>query len=605
MAAARKPKTPENPEPIQTWGMQFIQGVSQLQYDRFAFAQRTSIDQGAPRRAQLFRRISDIMLPGHFEWHSWTERIIEAGCEHSLIGVSGCAAASKTFNVAGFAAIWWLCDPEDSSVMFISTTRDALRKRGWSEISKCFTSIPGPRIGNFVDSKMMWQITKGDAKHCIFGKAVEEGPIAKVADDIKGVHTTRQMIVIDEATAVGEAIYDAVSNLFSYPKEFVMFVMANPRNRLDPFGKFIEPREGWTSVTVEDEEWEGRPQPEYGNRVPKIIRFDAEKSPNIVEGKVVSKHLPTKEKVEAQRLAGGGQTPLWWSNFRGFPPPDGLNKTVFTESEIIFNHGFDHFTFTGKDFQIIGAVDHARNGGDRPTLRFAKLGEIEGGKAGMEWMKPIILGVNADSKIPIDNQLADQVKQHCEKISINGVDFSCPPENLIGDGTGSGAAFMDTLQQRWSSRVMRVTFGAAASEDITSLEDPRPANEVYENKTTEMHFRAKHALNAGQLRGIDRETALELVGRKYDDGGRYGKIKIESKVDYKKEHSNTSPDLGDTGVMLMEVARRKNFKLVAVGETVHKGVQWEQFVQKTQAVYDETTAFQPEEDIYDPIETLL
>jgi len=47
------------------------------------------------------------------------------------------------------------------------------------------TSIPGPRIGNFVDSRMMWQATKGDDKHAIMGIAVEEGETTKVADNIK------------------------------------------------------------------------------------------------------------------------------------------------------------------------------------------------------------------------------------------------------------------------------------------------------------------------------------------------------------------------------------------------------------------------------------
>jgi hypothetical protein len=598
--AARKPtKAEPKAEPIQNWGIP-IALPTQLAYDMAAFANRWPIDWGAPTRPELFRRIADKVMPGHFEWHDWTEKIVAAGCEHSLVALCGCASSAKTYNVAGFAALWWLCDPEESSVMFISTTRDSLRKRGWSQIAKCYTAIT-PRIGNFVNSKMLWQYTKVDDLHSIFGKAVEEGPQQRVADDIKGYHTRRQMIVIDEATAVPEAIYDAISNLFSYPEEFILFVLANPRNRLDSFGKFIEPHDGWTSVTIDAEQWEGKPQSEYAGRVPVVLRFDAEKSPNIVEGKVVSRHLPTKEKVEAQRNAGGGQTPLWWSNFRGFPPPDGLSKTVFTESAILSNNGFGHFTFTGKDFQIIGAFDHARNGGDRPVLRFAKIGEIEGGKWGMEWMKPIVIGVNADSKTPIDYQLADSVRSRCESFKIGEVEYSCPPENLGVDGTGAGAGFVDIQQRTWNANVIRVLFSAAASEDACSPEDPRPAVEVYENKSVEMHFRAKEALNHGQLRGIDRETAQELVTRKFDDEGK--RIKLQKKEDYKKEFGK-SPDLSDAGMICFEVARRKNFRLAPIGQTVHKQEQWESLVDKAQEVFNENDAYQPEEDL-DTVDNLM
>jgi len=319
-------------------------------------------------------------LPGHFEWHDWTHRIVGNICESPIIGLPGCSNSAKTYNVIGFACVWWLAAPDVSSVTIVSTSIKSLRRRGWAEVQKCHTSVPGPRIGNFVDSRMIWQIAKGDDKHAIIGKAVEEGSVFKVADDIKGVHTRRQMVIIDEATAVPEAIYDACGNLYSYPEEFILVTIGNPRNRLDQFGRFCEPKDGWTSVNVETGEWDSAPIPYIGGKTARIITFDAEKSPNITEGKIVSKHLPTKEKVESARNAAGGQTPNYWSNFRGFWPPEGLSKTVFSESSLIANDGYGKFVFTGRNFSVIGMFDPAFGGGDRPALRFAKLGETVGGK---------------------------------------------------------------------------------------------------------------------------------------------------------------------------------------------------------------------------------
>lgn len=594
MAPRRTVKESDGPKPIYTYGFpkdQITPGLNQLFFDQWAFAWRVPIDKGAPPRMELFRRISDQFLPGFFEWHDWTKRVVQPLCDGNWSGFIGCSNSAKTRNVVGFACIWWLCAPEISSVTIVSTSIKSLRRRGWAEVSKAFTGIPGPRTGNFVDSRMMWQIYKGDDKHAIIGKAVEEGPTHKVADDIKGVHTTRQMVIIDEATAVPEAIFDACSNLYSYPREFILVVIGNPRTKLDQLGKFIEPANGWSSVTVDDDEWESRPQ--INGKPAVIVHFDAEKSPNIKEGRIVSRHLPMKEKVETARA--NGQTPLYWSNFRGFPPPDGLSKSVFSESALATNDGFGKHKFTGENFRIIGAFDPAYGGGDRPALRFAKLGQIEGGALGIESFPPIILPIDVSSTNPVHYQLAEQLRRQCESFKEGNWEYHCLPENLAVDDTGAGG-LCDILWRTWSYNIIRIEFGGRPSEDNVSLEDARLACDVYLNKRTEMHFRARDCLNHGQLKGIDTETARELCSVLFDDSGK--KVKLESKADYKKRNNGTSPDLGDSLVMLLEVARKKGFQLAPMGQTQQRAVDWHETVEKANEVYTDVD-YGPEE--FEPV----
>ena len=562
----------------------------------YAFSRRLPIDRGAPTRDKLFKLIADKLVPGWFEWHTWTDRIVNALNESKWVGAAGCAGSAKTRNFAGYACAWWLCNPEDSSVIFCSTTVKSLRKRGWAEVQNFHTSIPGPRIGNFVDSRMMWQAVKGDDKHAIVGIAVEEGGTTKVADNIKGIHTRRQMIVIDEATAIPTAIFDAATNMHSYPEEFILAVLGNPRSRLDEMGKFCEPLNGWHTVGVETEEWETKPQMDGQTGI--VIRFDAERSPNIVEGRIVSKHLPTKEKVEARRKALSSENdPMYWSNDRGFWPPEGTVKTIFSETAIIKHGGSGRHTFSGNGFQIIGAFDPARVGGDRRALRFAALGEIEGGGWGIEWMNPIIIPVNAKSTNPIDYQIVEQVRRECEKVTWRGQStYSCPPENLGIDATGGGADLCDIFERIWSPEIIRIVFSGSASDDACSLEDVRPASEVYKNKRAEMYFRSRNALNSEQLKGIDNETAKELCSLEFDDSKPL--ITMVSKSDYKLLFGK-SPDLADSGVMLLEVARHKGFRLTAVGQTVHRGREWEKIVEKTQDVYDSNSQYGEEELAYD------
>jgi len=363
-------------EPVRDYGLN-PKGRNQFFYDRVAFAARLGIDTGAPPRHELFRRIADVLVPNWFEWHDWTQKIVHPLSYHKWVGFAGCAGSAKTRNVAGFACLWWLCRPDVSSVIFCSTTVKSLRKRGWAEVQAFYTGVPGERLGNFVDSRMIWQFRKGDDKHAIVGIAVEEGGLAKVADNIKGIHTERQMIVIDEATAIPPAIFDAATNMHAYPSEFLMVVIGNPRSRMDEMGKFCEPAMGWQSVSVDTDEWETKPQMDGQHGI--VVRFDAEKSPNIVEGRLVSKHLPTKEKVEARRKALASENdPTYWSNDRGFWPPEGIIRTVFSETAITKHNGMGKHQFTGSRFEIIGAFDPARIGGDRRCLRFAALGEIDG-----------------------------------------------------------------------------------------------------------------------------------------------------------------------------------------------------------------------------------
>lgn len=576
-------------EHLQTYGL--APGFTQAEYDQRAFAIRLGPDHGAPPRLDLFKRCAESLLPGHFEYHEWTNRLLWAVCNRSIVGIPGCAGSCKTYNISNFAAVWWLCDPGQSSVILVSTSRESLRKRAWAEISRCYSDAPPELRGTFTDSRMIWYYDYGDARHAIFGKAVEEGSITKVADDIKGIHTRRQMVIIDEATAVPEAILDACSNLCTTPEEFILVLLGNPRNRLDQFSKIIEPAGGWNSVTVDDEEWEGKPQFDFNDRVPLVIRFDAEKSPNITQGQIVSRHLPMPHYVETRKQAAGGQTPLWWSNFRGFPPPEGICKTVFSESAIAAQNGFGRFEFSGEAFEIVGGFDHARNGGDRPALRFAKLGLLPSGRMGMEWMPPIILHINASSTVPIDFQLAEQVRLHCEHFVYKDIDYHCPFENLAVDATGEGAGFADILQRTVSSKIARVMFSAAASADSASLEDIRPACEVFENKRCEMFFRSRDLLNHGQLRGVDRETAIELCTLEFDDSSR--RIKLQSKKDYRKKFRR-SPDLADCAVLCCEIARIKGLRLVPQGETVQRYQEFEQVAQNCQDVFA-TVTYSPEE----------
>jgi len=600
-------------EPLRTYGClvtpdQCPIADRQLFYNLYAFCWRIPLDKGAPRRIDLFKDIADVLSPNWFEWHDWTERTIEAMCENKWIALCGCSGAAKTRNAIGYACTWWMANPAESSVIICSTTAKAMKSKCWAEVQRFYTSIPGPRFGTFIDSQMLWKVHDKDDKHVIMGIAVEEGSMTKVADNIKGRHTKRQMVIIDEGTAVPPAIFDACSNLYAYPSgypngEFVLVIIGNPRGRMDTFGKFIEPLNGWKSVTVEDQEWETKPQLDGNPGI--VVRFDAEKSPNILAGQIVSKHLPMKSVVEKWRNKAGSQDePTYWSNMRGFPPPDGLAKTVFSESSIITHNGMGQHKFTGANFQIIGAFDPARTG-DKPMLRFGALGEIRPGVMGLEMMPPIIVPVNANSTNPIDYQLVEQVKRECERVKYRGQEYNCRPEHFGIDATGGGADLCDVAQRIWSPKINRVLFSGEPGIEQCSHEDVRPANEVYHNRRAEMYFRARHFLDSEQLRGFDAETAKEICTIEFIDENR-PRIILIAKKDYRKTYGK-SPDASDSVVIMVDVARRMGMRLAVLGQTVEAEQVFHGMVEASQAVfqdvdYREQDDFEEEEE--EPIESL-
>jgi hypothetical protein len=530
--------------------------ASQLQYDCAAFALRLPIDNGVPTRLNLFKRISDALCPGYFEWNDWTRRMLTPMCEGEHTALAGCAGAGKTYNVAGFIATWWLASPMDSSAIICSTALKDMRKKIWAEIQKYHTSIPGPRIGNFLNTSMTWQARKGDDKHAIIGVAVEQGGSVQAATRIQGHHTPRQLVFIEEATAIRKAIFDAVFNLSSYAQEFLLILAANPHSKLDEFGRFCEPANGWSSVTVDNDEWESVPH--VGGKPATVVRLDAEKSPNVLLDQTVSKWLPTKARVQSRRRElGGVNSPLYWSYERGFWPPDGALRTILSESILSATNADKPATFTGADFQILGALDQAWGGGDRPVLRFAKFGRLSSGKLGFESLPPITLELDVKSPVPIRYQLLNLTRAHCQSVTVNGIQYHCPPENLVIDNSGDGG-LGDIMHASWSPNVMRVVFNNSPSDDPCSAEDPRPASSVYHNKRAEMYFRTRNGVLSSQIFGIDPETAAELCTIEYDDSGR--KLTIASKKDYRLHYAK-SPDDSDSLVLLTEIARSKGMRI--------------------------------------------
>ena len=525
-------------------------------------------EDGGLGRFEHCKRAARLIWPD-LQWNPWLEDQIESLCNYQWLSWAGCAASGKTFGSTMYAMVWWMAKPSSSTVIFTSTTAKMIRKRAWANLQTLYHSARVKLPGNLVDSKTTLQSRKGDDKHAIFAVAVLEGATSKAVANIQGVHSQRVLAIVDEATDTPEAAFEAASNLSKGCEEFQMLAIGNPHSKLDEHGRFSEPVDGWGSVGVESLKWK--------TKRGICVRFDGEHSPNVKAGETLFPYLITSGQVKEAQEIDGKTSPKFWKYVKGYWPPEGIIRTVLSEALCLkYGVGGEH-AFITKSTTIAG-LDPAF-GGDRCILRFAQYGDLEGGLMGLQFGEIINIQLNAKSSEPIHFQIANKVKSHC-------ISRGCDPEHLAIDASGEGGGLCDIIAKEWSSSINRIEFGGKPSDKPVSTEDRRPSYEAYQNRVTELWFSVREWVVRGQIKGLDRETIIELCQRLFDDEKR--KIVVERKVDM-KGRTGQSPDLADAAALVVEMARR----LGAGNLTGQSGTdkRWDELTKKFGSVYDSESLY--------------
>lgn len=533
------------------YGLFLSAALNDLQLELYCFKTGRTIEQGGVGRFGHFKRACSILMP-NLKWNEWLEAQIQSLCDDHYakkigdttqrhLTWAGCGSAGKTHAAALFAFIWFLADPHNSIVILTSTSAKMVRKRIWPVISSFYVQIRD-YIGtqcHLIDSKTTIQAERGDDKHAIFAMAVGEGETSKAAANIQGMHAPRIFLVIDEATDVQEAILIAKENLKKSCQDFTELYIGNAKSRLDPLGQAMTPKEGWNSVTVDDEEWittEGL-----------CLHFDGFKSPNVKAKKTLHPYIYTWEDYLTDNAGGKQDTLPFWMYTRGFPPPDGISDTVVSEAMIETCGARGKHIFLSQR-KTVAALDPAF-GGDTCRLRFAHVGDIEGEDderlTGIQLTEKFAIEADPNCKDPVDFQIARQVYALCKARGVQARDFGT-------DATGIGRGVYAKLYEIWSAEIHKVEFGGEASELPASHEDPRPGFDVYDRRVTELWFSIVPFLKSGQLKGLDNDVIREMCGRKYEMKNRRYSLETKDKF---KSRFRKSPDDADCLAVLVSVIR--------------------------------------------------
>lgn len=501
----------------------------------------------------------------YFARHPWAEDMTHAACHNNYVAITGCGSSGKSEWAAMWALVNWLCAPHETLVLCTSTTMQEGRKRIWSKIRKFYQAIPG-LPGKLIEhpSPQIKLPKLGDTT----GITLLPGQPSKAREAVSkliGLKQNRVIFIADELSELSEAILEACTTNLNLNPFFQLIGLSNAKSYFDPFGLLAQPKNGWGSINVGMSTWE------TARGV--ALHFDGEKSPNLAHDKDIWPIYGHKQLKEHKAL--GENSPGYWRQCRGFWCPTGNTACIYTEADLLRHNATRRVTQWFNAPQRIAGFDPAfTTGGDRSIVYFGMVGDD------METNQTVVcldeyIELKADVTIkdkPTNFQFAEQFRDECIKRGIQ--------PNFAGlDSTN--IPFADIVSQVWSNDVLRVAFGGAASDFVDAGFTPRPGNELYANRVTQLWFAGKKLLDTDQLCGIRPEMAREMCERVYSTvkRGDHMMSLAESKEAMRNRISR-SPDIADAAFVLIEVAKQRLHVFGGKKGYEQSNVQWKQQVQR-------------------------
>jgi len=549
---------------LQTYGLDFSKfpSITQLEIELMMVADKDPSRVSGLSRGQHMKHCIQMLWPWAYKgWNDWSEMCLWAWTDYNEIGTTGCAAAGKTFTFTMLSLVEYLAKPHATRLALTSTTVPSLRGRIWAEVMN-FAQPCVPLFGlNVVDSATKIQFKKGDDRNAVIALAVDSGSVEQAVGKLQGVHPERMVIIVDEAAQTQPAIFSARANLQVGTSLYRFVAIANASSQFDAHGQFCQPKNGWSTISVEDEHWE--------TKTGICLHFDGLKSPNIKAGKTLFPKLFAQENVDTIRKNHGENSLEWHSYVRGFWPPSGVRNTVLDAATIQEGKAQENVIWQGGDIVTIAALDPAfTSGGDDCMLRIGKIGTAVDGEKALLSVEKIKIQLEDSISSPLFYQVADKT---IDQLIRHGV----RPECFGLDSTGAGAGIADIISQRWKSGFKRVSFAGAATDDVVSVEDDRPANKVYGNRVSQLWGQVAKLVQSGRVRGLDDETAQQFCTRTYQL--RNERIVVESKIDMKKRTNGQSPDAADAFAILCDVYVAQVGFGDATGSQEQNSSAWEDF----------------------------
>lgn len=521
-----------------------------------------------------FRRFISLILDRpecnrRFEWNPYAMRMLEEAYANNFLAVAGHASCSKSEFFAVYAIARFLigapapdkpiASPEHVKVFITSTTLEESRGRIWGVVEAYWGEFCRFFGGEqYMQAKLVSSMGKivhvsADGKqNQLAGLILIAGSKGhdKESSTKIGFKNRCMIVIADELPLLTHNLYTAMANLQS--NEYLQFIgIGNPTSPFDPLGVFMEPEEGWNSI---DETFDG-----WKTKRGYCIRFDGEKSPNVLAGREVWKGILSLRTVTDLRRDLGPKSPEYYRMVRGFLSPDGDAHAIYTDTEIISSGSQQKVATWLAPATPIAFLDPAYSfGGDEADACFCRVGEYysaihQRSVKGIELIEVINLMALVDASdktVDRNQQVVNLYHKECEKRGIKVEDRGV-------DSTGAGDPFSTIMAITMGRGFQMVSFAGAPSDKTVGTTNSRTGKDRFANRVSELWYVGKDLIKAGQIRGLDPETCSQMRARMYKLVDRE-KVEVESKKIMKQRTNGRSPDRADAFFGCIEIARRRH-----------------------------------------------
>lgn len=496
------------------------------------------------------------------DYHEWLEELLVEFCRTSFTGATGSANSGKSWGTAVYCLLDWYADPVNTLSFVISTNKVDAKQRIWGHIEELHADaisrlkLPG-RLMPSIDAIALRDLEKGQEGTNKSQIILVAGGEADAVQRLQGKKNKRVRVYCDEGQDVNQALGKAIFNL-NENQDFQCRVLGNPSSPYDFHGKWCEPIKELGGHALEMEDRKTWPILAMGLYAGTCIHFNNIRSPNFKRqelGLPLIPYLPRPEQVLLIRRNLGRDDPVLWRQHIGvWSKGGGVRQTVFTEAELSKFKVSEscQFITSKRGFGIDPAyTEH----GDSFALRPFDWGACTDGVSRILF-HPVIYIPDAPY-YEEDGQEYRGPFARAKRVRDLANEHGVSAEFIGEDDTGRNP-IKQILDTELGGDTLGVGFGDGASEDINvSLDDETPSKDAYADLGTEMWYGLREFAEYDQVRGIsDAATLRQLANRKFQTRAR-GKVRLESKKDFKLRMGGKSPDEADCTAVCVAVVRKR------------------------------------------------
>jgi hypothetical protein len=543
-----------------------------------------------------------------------TQMIWDAIDTNSCIFLMGASSMSKSYSSGVYFMLDWLRDPEYTTVTVIGPTEDHLNRNLFSHLTRLHREATIPLPGTI--GELFIGVDRRDRRGGLSGVVMPRGP--KAAGKLQGAKRfqrsrphpqfgvqSRLRALLDEIENIPGSVWSDLDNLTSNidaepdAVEGLKIVGAfNPKDISGPVAKRAEPAKFWKNVDLEEDEvWTSA-------RGWRVVRLDAEKAENVLEGRLIYPGLQTARGLDKLRESTGGVDSAGYLTFgRAMFPGESMYYSVVPTTSLMEWEG--EYIWLEKPRRVCG-IDLALEGGDAAVAALGYFGTAIGinlskspahpagrtvmfeNNKGQSISRPALqlTHLRRLPKAPT-MEMARNVKALC-------VEQGVMPQWIMLDRTGNGSGVHDVLRETWSPEVRGINYSESASQLKLVEEEADVAKVLYDRVYSELWFGLSKWFEFSLMKvhpSMDYRDDLyrQLIDRRYDPRVT---CRVESKRDWKKRQSeDISPNEVDAVGLLLHAVRMEA-KIVPSGLTTSSSGVYEEHELDSPLPCDVTNTFE-------------